>query len=332
MSNKILTISVAAYNVERYLDDTLDSLVVPELLDDIEVIVVDDGTKDNSYNIAKKYEEIYPATFKAIHKSNGGYGSTVNYSVVHATGKYFKLLDGDDFYDKDGLKKLVNILKTIDADIVFTQYNYYVNGTTKLAICYDDKQVNKLLSIEDFNFNAGTPMHALTYRTQLLKDSGIKLKEHILYTDNAYVAEPAKNAKTIFFLNTPVYNYRLGVEGQSVGRIGIIKHIDESEEIAVDLTRFYRDSVCADLQSKKYILVNVASTCVNYVVGILKMDMGYSSLKRLISFDKEIKDISEEIYRKMADIDRKASMSLRFIRKSGYLLYWLFSFMYRFID
>ena len=329
---KLLTISVAAYNVEKYLSSTLDSLSDNRYIDKLEVFVVDDGGKDRSLEIAKAFEKRFPQTFHAVHKENGGYGTTVNYSIEHATGKYFKLLDGDDFYDKDGLIRLINALKECDADIVFTQYNYYIKNEFKSAIHYNDNITEMVLPIEDFRFNAGTPMHALTYKTQVLRDSGMRLKEHILYTDNTYAAVPAKGAHTMIFLNIPVYNYRLGVEGQSVGRAGIVKHIDESKVISLDLVDFYRNNITSSDTCKKYILVNIASTCVNYVVGLLKMPVGKEAFNRLIEFDNIVRFKSIDIFNKMIDIDRKASKSLKLIRNSNYLLYWLFAFIYRFID
>ena len=110
---KILTISVAAYNVENYIRDTLESLVIPELLDDLEIFIIDDGGTDKTLAIAKEYELKYPNTFHAIHKSNGGYGTTVNWSIKNATGKYIKLVDGDDWIDANGLKALVNEAITV---------------------------------------------------------------------------------------------------------------------------------------------------------------------------------------------------------------------------
>ena len=102
MSNeKILTISVAAYNVEEYIRQTLDSLTDERVIGNLEIFVVDDGGKDSTLDIAKEYANIYPESVFPIHKENGGYGSTVNYSLAHAHGKYFKLLDGDDWFDTE---------------------------------------------------------------------------------------------------------------------------------------------------------------------------------------------------------------------------------------
>ena len=93
---KILTISVAAYNVESYIAENLDSILITDVRDEIEVLVVDDGGNDGTLEIARKYEEQYPGIIRAVHKENGGYGSVQNYTMQNASGRFFKILDGDD--------------------------------------------------------------------------------------------------------------------------------------------------------------------------------------------------------------------------------------------
>lgn len=113
MSNKILTISVAAYNVEKTLSKTLDSFNDSRIYDDVEVLIIDDGSKDKTKDIAEKYEKLVPQMFKYIKKSNGGHGSTINKGITLATGKYFKVIDGDDWVDTDSLIKFVEKLSKI---------------------------------------------------------------------------------------------------------------------------------------------------------------------------------------------------------------------------
>ena len=126
---KILTITVPAYNVEKFLEKTLDSSLVKEILDEIEVLVVDDGSGDGTAAIGRKYQERYPGSFRLISKENGGHGSTINRGIQEARGKYFKLVDGDDWVDNSGLRELNRRLRTCEADYVFTNY-YVVNDGT----------------------------------------------------------------------------------------------------------------------------------------------------------------------------------------------------------
>ena len=105
---KILTISIAAYNMEQYIEHTLNSLIDEHIIDLLEIFVVDDGSMDRTLEIAMQYAKRYPQSIYPIHKENGGYGSTINTSVKLATGKYFKLLDGDDWYAKENLPAFIS--------------------------------------------------------------------------------------------------------------------------------------------------------------------------------------------------------------------------------
>ena len=324
-SNKVITISIAAYNVEKYLREAIDSLIDDRIIDDIEVFVIDDGGIDNSYNIAKEYELRYPQSIRAVHKDNGGYGSTVNYSIKNATGKYFKLLDGDDWFDKEQFVKLVELLRGIDVDAVFTKFTKVYKDKIETAINYDYNICDKILNVASFDLNEATPMHTLTYRTSALRACKLSLKEHMLYTDNQYVAIPFINVNTIYFTNINVYNYRLEVLGQSVDKNSLIKHIDESRDISLELAKFYSENVNDSVMAKEYIRKNIASTCDNYVAAIMKMPIGVIPLDRLKNFDRDIKSISTEIYDSMMNLNRKCAKVLKIIRCSRYTLYWIFA-------
>ena len=115
---KILSVSIASYNVEKFIRKALDSCCIPEIMDRLEVIVVNDGSTDSTLEIAREYETKYPETFRVIDKINGGYGSTVNASIRVAAGRYFRLLDGDDWFDRDGLVKFIEELSVAEEDMV----------------------------------------------------------------------------------------------------------------------------------------------------------------------------------------------------------------------
>lgn len=329
MNNKVLTISIAAYNVEKYIRNTLNSLLAFEVLDDIEVIIVDDGGTDNSLKIAKEYELKYPNTFKVIHKENGGYGSTVNYSVAIASGKYFRLLDGDDWYDKNEFVKFVNKLKTIDTDMVVT--NFKKN--------YSDKEIDGLSSkyfttdreiqIENINVNEGIPMHAITYKTSIIRSSGLKLKEHLLYTDNYYVAIPLTHVNTVAFYNYYVYHYRLGQIGQSVDINVQLKNINQNEIITYDLLDFYSKLNLDKVRARVYLCRRIASSCSDHFAIAIKRAISKETLKYIIDFDKKIKNYSFEVYNTMATLDRNASRVIRIVRASNYILYWPLALIYK---
>lgn len=111
--NKILTITVPSYNTEKYIDECMPFLLDDSIVDDIEILVVSDGSKDKTVEVATKWSEKYPQTIRVIEKENGGHGSTINRGILEARGKYFKVVDGDDWVKTDNLVKLVDFLKKI---------------------------------------------------------------------------------------------------------------------------------------------------------------------------------------------------------------------------
>ena len=141
---KILTISIAAYNVENYIKKTLDSLIIEEILPKLEIFVIDDGGTDGTADIVEKYANKYPASISLIHKDNGGYGSTVNWSIEHATGKYFKLLDGDDWFESRNLTDYISRLEKSTADAVISN-TYEIRDGKKIektgSLIFQDDEI-----------------------------------------------------------------------------------------------------------------------------------------------------------------------------------------------
>lgn len=222
---KIMTISIAAYNVEKYIEHTLNSLIVPDVMDDLEVLIVNDGSKDKTAEIAQQYVEQYPNTFKLINKENGGWGSTVNTAIEFSSGKYFKLLDGDDWFDSGNLKEYICFLKNTNVDLVFTQFTKHYEGSQSRELVEQRYEYNK-------NFNVSTIddvcMHALTVKTKLLQYHNVRLLEHCFYTDVEFFIRSINVAEQCISIPLNIYCYRLGREGQSVSLSqGYLKHISE---------------------------------------------------------------------------------------------------------
>lgn len=243
MENKILTISIAGYNVESYIYKTLSSLCDIEILDKLEVIVIDDGGTDSTGDIVKLFIDKYPQTFKFIHKNNGGWGSTVNIGLMHAHGKYFKLLDGDDQFETVNLKKYIEHLEKCNADISYTSY-YQFNSESGAIVkkftindTLDDKKDYEISNCgyDKLDFH----MHNLAFNTVFLKQQNILITEHCFYTDVEYVLKGIKNARTISFFKGYIYRYRVGYNEQSCSKMGFKKHWkDHLKMIMVVLNEF----------------------------------------------------------------------------------------------
>ena len=225
---KILTITIPSYNVEKYLQQTLDSFIDDEILNDIEVLVVDDGSKDRTATIGKAYEEKYPDTFRVISKENGGHGSTINRGIQEAKGKYFKVVDGDDWVYTEDFIKLVKALKTCNADYIVTNY-YEVNDKTgeKTPREYREFQKKDIWKFSEAAQVKQIGMHPLVIKTEILKKNQIRLDEHCFYVDVEYILYPVPYVETVQYLDLFVYMYRLAVTTQSVSLAGYQKHMQK---------------------------------------------------------------------------------------------------------
>lgn len=320
---KLLTISVAAYNVGAYIKENIESIIRSELRDEIEVFIVDDGGKDRTYEIAKEYEKKYPGIIYAIHKDNGGYGSVQNYTIQRASGKYFKILDGDDYVDTKGLTRLIQYLKETDIDVIA---NSYLKGPDnrhliKVSIGMSD-DISKPVMPNDLQKPLG--MWMLTFKTKILRDAGLNLPEHTLYTDRIYSTIPFSEVNNVIVWDYPVYCYRTGREGQSVSRESRIKHIDEYMRVTEILCRHYADS---KEKNKGYLLMKVSAAYKVTIRAMLLLPSNINNYKKLKAYEKRIRTISKSVYDKSASIKTRMGVVLTFLRKTNYWGYWLLSFI-----
>lgn len=236
--DKLLTISIAAYNSEKYIGEAIESILKAKTINKIEILVNDDGGNDNTLVIAEKYAKTYPEIVYPIHKQNGGWGSTVNYAIMHATGKYIKLLDGDDLLDANGIDALVEKISSIDADIFYTPlitFDYKTRNETEVD--RPNIEYNKILPIECVDHRLTMP--AMTVKTKLLRRGNVSLTEKCFYTDFEYNVKCIGNAKTIYAIDCIVYKYRMGQEGQSVSSSGRLKHYEDQFKVLDSLVDFY---------------------------------------------------------------------------------------------
>lgn len=295
---KILTISIAAYNVGNYIKNTLDSLIVPEIMDKLEVFIVDDGGTDETLRIAREYEEKYPEIFHAVHKENGGYGSTVNYSIAHATGKYFKLLDGDDWFCKENLKEYIHFLEKQEVDIVLSPYFRVFTETEKMVYIERNSDIQKVNFIKDVCVENIPIMHEMCVKTYLLQKSNKKITEHCFYTDYEFVFLSLLKASTIVYFSLPIYCYQIGVEGQSVSVEGIRKHYLDKSKVAFQLYNWYNENgkdVYQGFHKKILIqeMLGITDDAYTAYMTLINTKKGKEELKK---FDKKIKEQFDNIY------------------------------------
>lgn len=240
---KLLTFLVPCYNVESCVKRCIDSILVPEILDDIEILLINDGSIDNTLEVLNNYEEKYPEVVRIIDKENGGWGTAINLGIREAKGKYLKEVDADDWVSTENLIKYINHLKALDCDYIATEYTEYIKPNDKYEPHTYLKDIyDKTMSLYDFweQFpNAWDfPIHAITYRTQMLRDNGITVGERY-YGDIEYNLYPLPYVQSICVLPVNVTVYFRGSDEQSTSTKGYAKHYKDYADMSKRIAFFF---------------------------------------------------------------------------------------------
>ncbi|MCH5267559.1 MAG: glycosyltransferase family 2 protein [Lachnospiraceae bacterium] len=236
---KLLSVTIPCYNSQDYMANAIESALAGG--DEVEILVVDDGSTDNTFAIAKEYEEKYPNIVRAIHKENGGHGSAVNTGIKEATGLYFKVLDSDDWLDKPSMKKLVSFLQdavinSMSLDMIISNYVYekpsdHKRKTITYSFAIPKDKIITWNDVKHFRMSQNLLMHSIIYRTKLLRDCHLHLPEHTFYVDNIFAYMPLPYVKKMYYLDLDLYRYYIGREGQSVNEEIMTKRIDQQIKV-----------------------------------------------------------------------------------------------------
>ena len=237
--SKLLTIVIPTYNMEAYLNRCLDSLLISdEQMQLLEVLVINDGSKDKSSAIAHEYEAKYPSTFRVIDKENGNYGSCVNRGLKEASGKYIKVLDADDWFDTTEFEKYLTQLQSVDVDMVLTPFMSVYEKTGEKQLCTQPYlQENKVYLFNkcDNRMILRYSMHMVTYRVELLRRIQYVQTEGISYTDTEWTHLPQYSISNLVWFPNIVYQYYIGREGQTMDANVLAKNIWKYEVICKSL-------------------------------------------------------------------------------------------------
>lgn len=288
------------------------------------------GGTDRTAEIVKKYEEKYPDIIKLVHKENGGYGSTINSSINLARGKYFKQLDGDDWFNKSNFKKLLEILRTTNTDIVYTPYviNNEKNGERKL-IDFFSNDIHGEYQTEEILVKAirYLSMYTLTYKTKILKENDIRVLEKCLYTDTEYALYPIIHCNDIYITHDPVYVYRIGRDEQSVSLNSRIKHYEEHIKVTKRLIEFLEKTQKEKSQNMAEYVKGYVSHMAACSIGdfLILLPQSKENLNKIKEFEKYVYDNKKDVYFEIEKISRLVKL----LRKSKYTLYPLLSYYKR---
>lgn len=318
MSDKVLTIGVAAYNVADVISNCLDSLLTTEVSNDIEVLVVNDGSIDNIKSVVSTYEKKYPGNVRLINKKNGGHGSTINKTIEEATGKYLKMVDADDSVEENGLVDLIKRLKQTDADIVMSPY-YRVNIDSKrktlvgyLSSTQKSWMDNKLVNLKDIYNELLVAMHSLTYKTSLLRKSNYRIDEHCFYVDVEYSMYYFLKAESILLLKRPVYNYNIGSTEQSININIMRKRRKQHLRVAKSMIDFYeKERNNLSPYRNSFFENNIVNMIlVNEYKLIMSLSSGEVSKQELVQFDNYLKESSPILYKEVVVLNNSKKIKL----------------------
>lgn len=327
---KILSIIIPTYNMEKYLRKCLDSLLIPSI-DAVEILVVNDGSKDTSSAIAHEYAGKYPKSIIVIDKENGNYGSCINRGLAEATGKYIKVLDADDSFDNGNFEQYVQWLRDLDVDMALTD----VSIVDEVGIVTDNKTFDiKPDTPITFNEICDTlvekmlSMHSVTYKRSILRNIGYRQTEGISYTDQEWIYRPMLEVKSVCYFSRCIYIYLLGRTGQTMNNI--TKNIDQLMTVVRNMCSVYSeyvDSNALDSYAYKRYLHGQLYIQLNYIYYSGVVCRTYN-IDKLREFDQIIHNVYPLVDRILGSLTGFSVKYVMLWRKLGVVSY-LMNSLYR---
>lgn len=296
---KIISLSIAAYNAEKDIANCLDSLIRSNVLEQLDIIVVNDGSKDHTAEIVQKYVEKYGNSIRLINKKNGGHGSTINTSIKYACGKYYKILDSDDWVNSENLNRLVAFLEKTDTDMVLNPYDeieYNTRTKTRQMNPWDNEvSYEEVHGLEELD-KVVLYMHSLTFRREVIQKMGAIIDENCFYVDMEYCIFPLLHINSFVCLDYPVYQYLLGSQTQSMNMENMIKRRDQHLKVTERLVSFYKkheDDL--NIKVKEIVILRIKYAIYNQYVIYLHMSPK-EAINEIKRFDEWLKKRNKELY------------------------------------
>lgn len=262
---KILSLIVPAYNSEQFLDKGIPSFLHPDVIDQLDIIIVNDGSRDNTAEVAEKYCRMYPGSIRLISQENKGHGGALNTGCAAAVGKYLKVIDADDWVVTENLPEFLEKLRDCTSDVVLTHHHTidisagevksWRSYPAQFGLAYTFAEIMPQWK----NFDRSLTFHGITYNTEFYHSQGIKLSEHVFYEDHEFATYPCCMADSITVFDLFIYEYRIGDVTQSVSNENQLKRLSHTETVLHRLVTVYhtlpenisqgsRDYVCMKTQ------------------------------------------------------------------------------------
>lgn len=294
---KLLSIAVPCYNSEAYMEKCIRSLLPGG--EDVEIIIVDDGSKDRTGEIADRYAEKYPGIVKAVHQENKGHGGAVNTGLQNATGLYFKVVDSDDYVSRSSYELILQTLGEIlrgpeTLDLLISNYVYDKQDAPRKKVmqyrrCLPVNQIFTWDDVKRMPKGKYLLMHSLIYRTQLLIDSGFRLPEHTFYVDNLFAFDPLPYVRTMCYVDTNFYRYYIGREDQSVNEKVMISRIDQQIKVNKLMVDSFNKHHILNKHLRKYMIsyLDIITTISSIMLIRSGTAEGLEKKKDLLNYIKE---------------------------------------------
>lgn len=314
---KLLTVAIPCYNSAAYMSHAIETLLVGG--DEIEIIIVNDGSADNTQKIAEEYAKKHPGIIRVVSQENGGHGEAVNTGLSNANGLYFKVVDSDDWVNEKALHEVMVKLKELIADgnspdLFLANYVYEkVDAKRKKIINYHGALPRERIftwdEIMHFRQSQNILMHATIYRTKLLKDCGIRLPKHTFYVDNIFVFQPLPYVKTLYYMDVNLYRYFIGREDQSVNEQVMIKRIDQQLRITKIMIESHDIMQIKPKKLRNYMIKYLSMMMTICSVFLIKEGSDISLTKKKELWDY-LQSYDKKLYKKIRSAILGRSMNL----------------------
>ena len=310
--HKVVTFGIPSYNAAADMDRCISSILEGSgYAPDVEVIIVDDGTPDETPRKADEWDARYPGIVRAVHQENGGHGIAVLSGLREASGTYYKVVDSDDWLDAEALSTMLSILRGFEergcrVDLFISNYVYEkVHEGKRTAISYRTALPRKKVfgwdQIGRFRPDQNLLMHSLCYRTDVLRAADLPLPAHTFYVDNIYAYVPLPRCETLYYADIDLYRYFIGREGQSVNEATMVRRLDQQfriTRIMMESYHLYDDVRSARLRS--------------YMMGYFTMMMTICSVFSKLSDDPQARIRLRDLWRDLKVYDERMYRHARY--------------------
>ncbi len=324
---KQLTIAIPAYNAEKYIEKCLQSVV--GLDNRLEILVINDGSTDRTAQIVEEYVRRYPDEVRMISKDNGGHGSGINVAVQNAAGRYLKVVDADDWVVSENVGPLLERLERSLADIVITGFYTVDASTGKIrGLSPPRKFAGKTVTLEEMMtaFHEIAPccsFHGVIYRSQMLRDSGIKFLEGVFYEDQEYATVPFAYAESILIMPFHFYEYLIGRQGQSISSAAQVKNLSHVEKVAMRILEERASLGPMSEALDQYFLQKLSVVVVSYyTIALVKEPDRKKGRDDARRFDEIIKE-AEPLLLNMTERKRRTLWMMNRLHVPEKIYHWL---------